>query len=89
MSEENLVGKFFHSTKKNSQDVQIVVWQGKVNLHIMDDVYLVEVYDWMTGSNATQFLLTLNEMRNMRFEFYDEVEEMRDTYEYKYSRRGE
>lgn len=78
-----LVGKYFHSFNKDN----LVVWQGVVKWYVGSDYYLVDIFEWITGNDYKTKLIKLSEMKC--FEFYDNAEDMKSTYEYKLKFRHE
>lgn len=69
----SLVGSFFHS----GDDHQ---WQGCVVAEPAPGVYLVELFEWFTGSANFQRLVRITDMAD--WQFYDDIEWMKNTYEY-------
>ena len=76
-----LIGKYFHSIeKKDGRDV--VQWQGQVMQQISQEVYLVELFEWITGSDSYGKLVPLSDM--LQWQFYESNEQMNDWYEHSY-----
>jgi hypothetical protein len=70
-----LVGKFFHSYHDNGR----LEYQGKVLSQPNKGVYLVQLYDWIIGSESDQELIKIEDM--LRYKFYNSAEDMRYAYE--------
>ncbi len=68
-SSHSLVGSFFHGDDM----------QGCVVAEISSDWYLVEIFDWLTGSSHSQKIYSLSDMKH--WSFYDDAEWMRNAYE--------
>lgn len=73
-----LVGKFFHSLKADGQTIE---WQGVVKAHVggPTDLYLLQLFEWVTGGETHQELVPSEKMAGWRF--YDSAEEMNHYYE--------
>ena len=80
-AQQPLVGKYFHSIE-NKDGHNIVQWQGQVMQQINPEVYLVELFEWLTGSSSFSKLVPLAEM--LHWQFYDDAEQMKDWYEHSY-----
>lgn len=81
-SQPTLVGRYFHSIEKNDDGRNVVQWQGQVVEKISDEVYLVELFDWITGSASVYKLVPLHVM--LSWQFYNDAESMNDWYEHSY-----
>ena len=77
-----LVGRYFHSIEKNDDGRNVVQWQGQVIEKISDEVYLVELFEWITGSDSYGKLVPLSDM--LQWQFYESNEQMNDWYEHSY-----
>jgi len=73
----SLVGLFFHSIKENGKTIE---WQGRVKAHVggPKDLYLLQLHEWLTGSETHQELVPSEKMAGWRF--YDSAEEMANNY---------
>jgi hypothetical protein len=74
-----LVGKYFHSVQADRETIE---WQGQITARIGDS-YLLQLVEWLTGSESNQTLVPVSEMNY--WHIYDSVEEMGYHYE-QYSR---
>lgn len=72
-----LVGLFFHSLKEDGKTIE---WQGVVKGHVggPKDLYLLQLYEWITGGEGIQELVPSERMAGWRF--YDSHEEMNNNY---------
>lgn len=68
-----LVGQFFHSYKGDE-----VEWQGSVLGRVEEGVYLVQLYEWLTGSPSNRHLVTIQEMKGWKF--YPDTKSMNAAY---------
>lgn len=69
----SLVGSFFHSDAKRG-------WQGAVVAEPRPGIYLVELFEWLAGSSASQHLVRIEDMAG--WQFYDTAEWMTNTYDH-------
>jgi hypothetical protein len=69
----SLVGSFFHSDAKRG-------WQGAVVAEPHPGVYLVELFEWLVGSSASQHLVRIEDMAG--WQFYDTAEWMTNAYDH-------
>lgn len=76
LESKRLVGMYFHS----DEDRQ---WQGRVKgtLGGPQNLILVQLYEWLTGSPSVTKLVPADEM--YEWTFYDDPEEWRNDYEYR------
>ncbi|MCX6966511.1 MAG: hypothetical protein NTZ46_01805 [Verrucomicrobia bacterium] len=72
---EPLVGRFFHSIENGK-----VVWQGTVIGRVSEEVYLVQLFEWLMGEPSDQRLVGVNEMT--QWLFYSSQDEMTYSYEH-------
>lgn len=70
---DDLIGKFFHSFLSNG----VVCWQGKIT-NKTELGYLVQLYEWISGSESDIKLVSPDDVK--KFSFYDSAEQMRDWY---------
>lgn len=67
---DSLVGSFFHSDAS-------LQWQGCVVAEaVRGEVYLVELFEWLSGRSTHQRLVRMDDMTEWRF--YDSAEWMRE-----------
>jgi hypothetical protein len=69
----SLVGSFFHADESRQ-------WQGCVVAEPAPGVFLVELFEWITGSPDVQRLVRIGDMAG--WQFYDDIEWMNNTYRY-------
>ena len=70
-----LSSRYFHGVKDNK-----LGWQGQVIGRVSEELYLVQLYEWLGGSPNVQRLVALSEMREWLF--YSSAEEMQFSYEH-------
>lgn len=79
----NLEGKFFHSYQLvgGKRHVQ---WQGRILQSMGDGYYMVDLFEWITGSRAFDGnqIVHMSRMATEGWSFYLTEEAMRDAYEY-------
>lgn len=73
-SNRSIIGLFFHSFN----DSKVIENQGVVIGQVNDSYFLVQLFDWVTGSDSSIYLRSVSEMANYRF--YETNEEMNDFY---------
>lgn len=73
-----LVGLYFHTYKENTQGERRIHWQGLVVGQISDDMYAVQLFEWIVGSPTDIVLVPVDEMRT--WTFYRTADDMNDTY---------
>lgn len=76
-----LQGKFFHSFKEKK-----VGWQGCVISEVRDGFFLVQLFEWITGTPSCQKLVRIEEM--VGWDFYDTEKEMKNTYQNKWANKS-
>jgi hypothetical protein len=85
-----LVGKWFHSLKKDPRYPRcvngIVEWQGQIIGKPEPGWYLIQLYEWFMGSQTDQRLVPFAEMAGWLF--YESDESMRYSSEYGSARAG-
>jgi hypothetical protein len=87
MAQSPLVGLFFHSLKDDGKTIEL---QGHVKGHVggPKDLYLLQLFEWITGGETHQELVPSEKMAGWRF--YDSNEEMDNNYkEYDLKRQRE
>jgi hypothetical protein len=70
---QGLVGLHFMAKERG--------WQGRVVSEVSPGAYLIETYDWLLGEPYSKQVVSLGEIMNGAWEFWDTAEEMRDFYE--------
>lgn len=75
-SKSLIVGKWFHSFDKKGE----TKWQGQV-LQKDGEYYIVQLYEWLTGSATIQKIVHISDMKD--YDFYSSAEDMRDYYDRK------
>lgn len=70
-----LAGQFFHSIKDGK-----VEWQGLIIGSPEPGWYLVQLYEWISGSESCRKLVNFSDMHGWMF--YDDAEAWRFSYEY-------
>jgi hypothetical protein len=71
-----LVGKWFHSFKTiKDRDQREIDWQGQVLSRHPGNMYLVQLYEWISGSATDQLLVNFEDMKF--WIFYNDDEQMR------------
>ncbi len=77
------VGRFFHSfdIEENSDGPprREIGWQGVVVEKRLRGLYLVQLFDWLSGESSDQQLVHGDDMTG--WQFYDSDAEMRASYE--------
>jgi hypothetical protein len=71
---EKLVGKYFHGANENNK----VEWQGVVIGEPNPGWYLVQLFDWATGSPSVQRLVPIEKMN--AWSFYPDRDAMTSSY---------
>jgi hypothetical protein len=79
VNKNSLIGKHFHSFQGDGH----LKWQGQVVGSITGEVYLVQLFEWVTGAESNLRLVKLEEM--LSWDFYQTREDMKQTYEMKYA----
>jgi len=74
LNTSSLVGSFFHSNAQRG-------WQGCVVAEPREGVYLVELFSWTMGESTCQRLIPIDWMVSEGWQFYDDAEWMRNTYD--------
>ena len=74
LSEGSLVGTYFHSFNPDGT----VEWQGCIVAEPHTGYFLVETFDWSSGSSFCQHLVRIENMLTWRF--YDDADWMRNAY---------
>lgn len=72
--EHPLVGRWFHSFGADN----VVEWQGEVVARVCEDVFLVQLHEWLMGARGDQRLVSLSKMLN--WAFYESAEDMSSAY---------
>jgi hypothetical protein len=72
----SLAGKFFLSVK--SADREIIEWQGQIKEQVSPGLYLLQLYEWLSGRPSDQVIVPVAEMVGWRF--YDCAEDMQYAY---------
>jgi len=80
--QKGLIGAWFHSVKKNGA----IDWQGQVLARPEPGIYLVQLYEWITGSPSNQQLVKFEDMENWLF--YADNDAMNYSYKYGIARPG-
>ena len=70
-STTSLVGSYFHSGHERG-------WQGVVVAEVSPGVFLVELFEWVSGTAELQTLVKLEVMLDEGWTFYDNSEWMRN-----------
>jgi hypothetical protein len=73
ISAHPLVGKFFHSYKKNQ-----IEWQGIVESEASPGQLLVQLFSWLTGYDTDQHIVPVEKMT--KWKFYNTADDMQDAY---------
>jgi hypothetical protein len=81
-TKDPLVGKYFHSV---GTDRETISWQGQI-IARAGDSYLLQLFEWFTGSESNQTLVPAAEMDHWLFD--DSPEAMNCFYD-SYRRRQE
>jgi hypothetical protein len=81
-TKDPLVGKYFHSV---GTDRETISWQGQIIARVGDS-YLLQLFEWFTGSESNQVLIPAVEMNFWLF--YDSPDAMNCSYD-SYHRRQE
>ncbi len=87
---KGLEGKWFHIL---DEDCYTVDRQGHILSYLGDGYYVIQYYDFIAGAPSTISIVHISEMTeprcnpSKRWVFYETDEDMRDVYEYKYSKR--
>lgn len=68
---DSLVGSYFHGNTERQ-------WQGCVVAEPVRGIYLVQLFEWLSGSSTKQVLVSITDM--MDWSFYDAAEWMNDRY---------
>ena len=75
MSTKALEKLWFHSKGEDGS----IHWQGQVLEKVNDDVYLVQLYDWMLGQSGCMKLVLIKDMSG--WDFYQSSDHMREASE--------
>ena len=73
-----LTGRFFHTLHDG-----VINWQGEVLGQVHEDVFLVQLFEWVMGEPNIQKAVRLAEMEE--WVFYASQEEMNRSYEHGYA----
>ena len=73
-----LVGKFFHSRDPDGY----VRWQGRVAAEVQPGYFMVECFEWFTGSFGSRSVVPLTQMVEERWVWYRTDEDMRYAHRY-------
>lgn len=74
MKSHPLVSRFFHSFDNDG----IVKWQGHIEESCGDGFFLVQLFEWITGSPSDMKLVHMQSMSE--WSFYESAEEMNDVF---------
>lgn len=80
--QKGLIGAWFHSIKKDG----VVTWQGQILARPEPGIYLVQLYEWITGSPSNQQLVKFEDMKNWLF--YADNDAMNFSWQYGIARPG-
>jgi hypothetical protein len=72
-----IVGHYFH-TWEDREGTRAIKWQGHVLSKVKRDVYLVELFSWLTGGPLERLLVPVEQM--IGWTFYADADAM--TYRY-------
>jgi len=75
MSNNILIGKFFHSFNEADD----VIWQGVIEGQVNDEYFLITTFSWITGGDSLKHVCNLSRMK--KWIFYNSSEEMQDYYD--------
>jgi hypothetical protein len=78
-----LLGEFFHSINKDTGNIE---WQGIVIRRPEVGWYLIELFEWFTGTPNVRRLVRIEDMTEWLF--YPNVEAMKFSYENGIARKG-
>ena len=76
-----LVGQFFHTFTTHPDGCRLVSNQGKVIGRVSQDLYLVQLYEWLTGSPGARELRKTDDM--LGWQFYPDGEALQFEYEHR------
>lgn len=79
---KGLIGLWFHSVGSDG----VVCWQGQIIARPEPGVYLVQLYEWFTGSESVQQLVPFADMKDWLF--YSDSEGMKLSWECGTARPG-
>jgi hypothetical protein len=74
-----LVGKHFLSFIEDADGDPVVQLQGEIVAEPQPGVFLVQLFEWITGSPSDQRLFKVDAMTDWRF--YETAEQRNDAYE--------
>src|SRR6476469_7878799 len=78
MSVDVLVGRFFHTTRRCPSDKHTQPeWQGHIVGAPSPTVLLIRTFDWITGMNSEQQLITFEDFMARNPVLYDDDSQMR------------
>jgi hypothetical protein len=77
MSKNCLIGKYFHSIKK---DTGLVEWQGSVLGSPEPGWYLIELFEWVLGESNVMRIVSIEEI--IDWLFYEDSESMIFSFEH-------
>ena len=82
LKQKGLIGAWFHSVRKDGT----VNWQGQILARVEPGIYLVQLYEWITGSPSNQQLVKFEFMESWLF--YPDNDAMNYSWEYGTARPG-
>lgn len=77
-----LEGRFFHTFAMKSDEKWRIEYQGMVLFCVQPGIYMVELFNWLTGEGDVERMYTVDEM--MDWQFYPDVNQMKNIYETRY-----
>lgn len=77
----SLVGQFFHTFETYPDGCRLVSNQGKGIGRVSPDLYLVQLFEWLTGSAGGRELRKVDDM--LGWQFYPDAQALQFEYEHR------
>ena len=75
MVKNKMIGQYFHSIEKGK-----VKWQGCILSKPSKNMYLIQLFSWLSGEPTNRQLISIDKMKDWLF--YKDFEEMDYSYQY-------
>ena len=77
---QKFIGQYFHTYELDDATGQLEVnYQGCIEGKVTDEVYICQLFSFLTGKETNSIVVHVNNMKNWRF--YKTPEQMRDFYD--------
>ena len=82
------LNKFFHSFRRAEDGCMVARWQGQIVASAGEGRYVVQLYEWLIGSPTDTVFVTLDQMVEEEWVFYEEQEDWNNAIEYGLGKAG-